>query len=363
MVGALADWFAVTALFRQPLGLPIPHTAIIPTRKDQLGAGLGDFVGTNFLSEQVVRDRLRSVGVAGRLGGWLTDPDHARRVTDEAATALRGAIEVLRDDDVRAVLEQAAAAATAGGTGRPAAGPAADPGGRGPGARGRAPARHRPGQPLAGRERGRRRRRGRPAGARLVAAVRRRGGGAARLPRGGPGRGRGAARPRAPAAPVGRPLPGADRPRPPGRPGDHRTGPSSSRPACWPTRRYGAASATWSRTARAMLLEAVADPDSELRRRATAGVAVVRAAPDDGRPAARQGRRLGGGRRRARRRRRTGTRSRPRSPTRSTAGTARRPRARSSSRVGRDLQFIRINGTVVGGLAGIGIHAVTQLLL
>ena len=107
MVGALADWFAVTALFRRPLGLPIPHTAIIPTRKDQLGAGLGDFVGTNFLSEAVVRDRLRSVGVAARVGGWLTDPDHARRVTDEVATALRGAIEVLSDDDVRAVLEQA----------------------------------------------------------------------------------------------------------------------------------------------------------------------------------------------------------------------------------------------------------------
>jgi uncharacterized membrane-anchored protein YjiN (DUF445 family) len=107
MVGALADWFAVTALFRRPLGLPIPHTAIIPTRKDQLGAGLGDFVGTNFLSEAVVRDRLRSVGVAARVGGWLTDPDHARRVIDEVATALRGAIEVLSDDDVRAVLEQA----------------------------------------------------------------------------------------------------------------------------------------------------------------------------------------------------------------------------------------------------------------
>ena len=107
MVGALADWFAVTALFRHPLGLPIPHTAIIPTRKDRLGAGLGDFVGTNFLSEQVVRDRLRSVGVAGRLGTWLADPDHARRVTDEAATVLRGAIGVLRDEDVREVLEQA----------------------------------------------------------------------------------------------------------------------------------------------------------------------------------------------------------------------------------------------------------------
>jgi uncharacterized membrane-anchored protein YjiN (DUF445 family) len=107
MVGALADWFAVTALFRRPLGLPVPHTAIIPTRKDQLGAGLGDFVGTHFLSEQVVRDRLRAVGVAGRLGGWLVHPEHARRVTDEAATLLGGVMGVLRDEDVRAVLEQA----------------------------------------------------------------------------------------------------------------------------------------------------------------------------------------------------------------------------------------------------------------
>ena len=68
MVGALADWFAVTALFRHPLGLPIPHTAIIPNRKDQLGRGLGTFVQTNFLAPAVLSERLRSVGVAQRLG-------------------------------------------------------------------------------------------------------------------------------------------------------------------------------------------------------------------------------------------------------------------------------------------------------
>jgi uncharacterized membrane-anchored protein YjiN (DUF445 family) len=106
MVGALADWFAVTALFRRPLGLPIPHTAIIPTRKDQLGQGLSDFVGTNFLSERVVRDRLRSVGVAASVGRWLSAPKHAGRVIDEAATLLGAAVGVLRDEDVRAVLEQ-----------------------------------------------------------------------------------------------------------------------------------------------------------------------------------------------------------------------------------------------------------------
>lgn len=110
MVGALADWFAVTALFRRPLGLPIPHTAIIPTRKDALGENLGDFVSANFLAEQVIRDRLRRVGIAGRLGAWLAEPAHAERVTAELATVVRGAVTILRDDDVQAVVEQAVVA-------------------------------------------------------------------------------------------------------------------------------------------------------------------------------------------------------------------------------------------------------------
>ncbi|MFI0911871.1 DUF445 domain-containing protein [Streptomyces abikoensis] len=107
MVGALADWFAVTALFRRPMGLPIPHTAIIPTKKDQLGQSLGEFVGENFLSGGVVRMRLRAVGIGSRLGAWLSDPAHADRVTAELATALRGALTVLRDSDVQAVVGEA----------------------------------------------------------------------------------------------------------------------------------------------------------------------------------------------------------------------------------------------------------------
>ncbi|MEI5103191.1 DUF445 domain-containing protein [Streptomyces sp. PmtG] len=107
MVGALADWFAVTALFRHPLGIPIPHTAIIPKKKDQLGASLGEFVGENFLSRTVVRQRLRAVGIGGRLGAWLAEPEHADRVTAELATALRGALTVLRDSDVQAVVGEA----------------------------------------------------------------------------------------------------------------------------------------------------------------------------------------------------------------------------------------------------------------
>ncbi|WP_405617547.1 DUF445 domain-containing protein [Streptomyces sp. NBC_01508] len=107
MVGALADWFAVTALFRHPLGLRIPHTAIIPNKKDQLGASLGSFVGENFLSSDVVRTRLRGLGIGGRLGAWLAEPAHADRVTAELATALRGALTVLRDGDVQAVVGEA----------------------------------------------------------------------------------------------------------------------------------------------------------------------------------------------------------------------------------------------------------------
>ncbi len=107
MVGALADWFAVTALFKRPLGLPIPHTAIIPTKKDALGRSLGDFVGENFLSAQVVRTRLRAVGIGGRAGAWLAVPEHADEVTEQASAALRGALTVLRDSDVRAVVGEA----------------------------------------------------------------------------------------------------------------------------------------------------------------------------------------------------------------------------------------------------------------
>ena len=73
MVGALADWFAVTALFKHPLGIPIPHTAIIPNKKDQLGEGLGTFVRENFMSPEVVETKLRDAQVAGRMGKWLSE--------------------------------------------------------------------------------------------------------------------------------------------------------------------------------------------------------------------------------------------------------------------------------------------------
>ncbi len=108
MVGALADWFAVTALFRHPLGLPIPHTAIIPTRKDAIGSSLSEFVATNFLNESVVREKLAQFSVASRIGGFLARPEGAERVTRELASALRGISNVLSDDQVADLLEQMA---------------------------------------------------------------------------------------------------------------------------------------------------------------------------------------------------------------------------------------------------------------
>ncbi|MDN5857713.1 MAG: DUF445 domain-containing protein [Pseudonocardia sp.] len=106
MVGALADWFAVTALFRHPLGIPIPHTAIIPTKKDVIGSSLGDFVGDNFLAEGVVRDKLATVAASARLGEWLRQEATAERVTAELANIAKGLVTVLRDDDVQDVIEQ-----------------------------------------------------------------------------------------------------------------------------------------------------------------------------------------------------------------------------------------------------------------
>lgn len=104
MVGALADWFAVTALFRRPLGLPIPHTAIIPTRKDEIGRSLGEFVETNFLSTEVVRTKLGDTAMARRLGEWLQREEHAERVASEGATIAAAVLRALDDDDVRDVI-------------------------------------------------------------------------------------------------------------------------------------------------------------------------------------------------------------------------------------------------------------------
>ncbi|PIE27933.1 MAG: DUF445 domain-containing protein [Micrococcales bacterium] len=100
MVGALADWFAVTALFRHPLGIPIPHTALVPRRKAELGRSLQDFVTEHFLTEQVARDRVTGLDVPLRLGHWLACRTHRDRVLREGVQIGRAALERLDEQEV-----------------------------------------------------------------------------------------------------------------------------------------------------------------------------------------------------------------------------------------------------------------------
>jgi uncharacterized membrane-anchored protein YjiN (DUF445 family) len=105
MVGAIADWFAVTALFRHPLGLPIPHTAIIPTRKDSLARSLQEFVTDNFLAESVVRQRIADARVSERVGHWLADERHSIRIVDEATVLIRAGLGRISDEDMAVLIE------------------------------------------------------------------------------------------------------------------------------------------------------------------------------------------------------------------------------------------------------------------
>jgi uncharacterized membrane-anchored protein YjiN (DUF445 family) len=104
MVGGVADWFAVTALFRRPLGLPIPHTALIVERKDQFAATLGRFVQENFLNADVLAERIQAASLVPRLSAWLADQANAARVAGHAADAVVTVAEALRDEDVQRVL-------------------------------------------------------------------------------------------------------------------------------------------------------------------------------------------------------------------------------------------------------------------
>jgi uncharacterized membrane-anchored protein YjiN (DUF445 family) len=104
MVGGVADWFAVTALFRRPLGLPIPHTALIVERKDQFAATLGQFVQENFLNADVLAERIRSARVVPRLAAWLADKANAARLAGHAADLAVTVADALRDEDVQRVL-------------------------------------------------------------------------------------------------------------------------------------------------------------------------------------------------------------------------------------------------------------------
>jgi uncharacterized membrane-anchored protein YjiN (DUF445 family) len=95
MIGACADWFAVVALFRRPLGLPIPHTAVVPENKRRIGAAMGQFITNNFLSPQVAIARLASVDFAGLAARWLTDERNARAFAAGAGRVLLYALDLM----------------------------------------------------------------------------------------------------------------------------------------------------------------------------------------------------------------------------------------------------------------------------
>ncbi len=108
LVGGLADWFAVTALFRHPLGIPVPHTAIIEKKKDSIGESLSEFIGENFLDPDLVRRKLAGWGVASRAGGWLAQRHNAETLVGRLSPGVRGGLGALDDDDVQALIARLA---------------------------------------------------------------------------------------------------------------------------------------------------------------------------------------------------------------------------------------------------------------
>lgn len=110
LVGGLADWFAVTAIFRHPLGIPIPHTAIVPSQKDRIGRTLGNFLKNHFLNREVIAAEVRSLRLSERIAHWLRDPDNSRRLAGQLAAGLARAIQELPEREVKALIQRNALA-------------------------------------------------------------------------------------------------------------------------------------------------------------------------------------------------------------------------------------------------------------
>ena len=105
MVGALADWFAVTAIFRHPLGIPVPHTALVKRRKNELGRSLQQFVTNNFLTTDVLQERVREAQLVQRAADWLERPDNRRRLLAQLVRGAKVALSRVKDSDVSELVE------------------------------------------------------------------------------------------------------------------------------------------------------------------------------------------------------------------------------------------------------------------
>lgn len=106
MVGAIADWFAVTALFRHPLGIKIPHTAVIPLRKDSFGERLGQFIQQNFLTGDIIVERIRALNISRRAAQWISHPENSENIADLASAGFSGMVQVVKDEDVQDLIER-----------------------------------------------------------------------------------------------------------------------------------------------------------------------------------------------------------------------------------------------------------------
>lgn len=104
MVGALADWFAVTALFKHPLGLPIPHTNLIESNKKNIGENLGNFISDNFLTPENIRPRIEKLQLAGKLGNWLQKPTNRNLIIEEITRIAEEALEQIKDEEMEQVI-------------------------------------------------------------------------------------------------------------------------------------------------------------------------------------------------------------------------------------------------------------------
>lgn len=104
MIGAIADWFAVTALFRHPLGIKIPHTAIIPNRKNYIAEQFGDFVQQNFLSEDLISKKVKTMDLSKRVATWLSQSKNADAVADQMTAGLAGIVRVMNDEDIQSLI-------------------------------------------------------------------------------------------------------------------------------------------------------------------------------------------------------------------------------------------------------------------
>ena len=105
-MGGLADWFAVTAIFRHPLGIPIPHTAIVPSQKDRIGRTLGDFLKNHFLTRDIIAAEVRRLGLSERAAHWLREPENSRKLAGQLAGGLAKAIQALPEREVRELIQR-----------------------------------------------------------------------------------------------------------------------------------------------------------------------------------------------------------------------------------------------------------------